>query len=180
MGTREAILEEALKLFSEKGIKETTVRDIARAVGITEGAIYRHFESKEQIVYELFEMYSEELYERIAKVFKEHEDREGRFKEVVRTFLDFSFRNPDAFRYLNIFHYLRGKEVKRFKKIPFALLKDIVLELENAPVALVDQKLVRQHHALPLFRRGNRLFVGVSDPTNFQALDEIKFNRRYF
>ena len=51
-----------------------------------------------------------------------------------------------------------------------------VLELENSPISLVDEKLVRQHHALPLFRRGNRLFVGVSDPTNFQALDEIKFN----
>ncbi len=56
------------------------------------------------------------------------------------------------------------------------LLDMDVLELENAPVSLVDEKLVRQHHALPLFRRGNRLFVGVSDPTNFQALDEIKFN----
>ena len=56
------------------------------------------------------------------------------------------------------------------------LLDMDVLELENSPVSLVDEKLVRQHHALPLFRRGNRLFVGVSDPTNFQALDEIKFN----
>ncbi len=56
------------------------------------------------------------------------------------------------------------------------LLDMDVLELENAPISLVDEKLVRQHHALPLFRRGNRLFVGVSDPTNFQALDEIKFN----
>ena len=138
MGTREAILEEALKLFSEKGIKETTVRDIARAVGITEGAIYRHFESKEQIVYELFERYSEELYERIAKVIENYRDREEGFKEVVRTFLDFAFKNPDAFRYLNIFHYLRGKEVKRFKKIPFALLKDIVLELENAGLLKVE------------------------------------------
>ncbi|MEE9491921.1 MAG: type IV-A pilus assembly ATPase PilB [Gammaproteobacteria bacterium] len=56
------------------------------------------------------------------------------------------------------------------------LLDMDVLELENAPISLVDEKLVRQHHAMPLFRRGNRLFVGVSDPTNFQALDEIKFN----
>lgn len=138
MSTREAILEEALKLFSEKGIKETTVRDIARAVGITEGAIYRHFESKEQIVYELFGRYSEELYERIAKVIEEYKDREERFKEVVKTFLDFAFKNPDAFRYLNIFHYLRGKEVKRFKKIPFALLKRIVLELEDSGLLKVE------------------------------------------
>jgi len=50
------------------------------------------------------------------------------------------------------------------------------MELEHAPISLVDEKLIRQHHALPLFRRGNRLFVAVSDPTNLQALDEIKFH----
>lgn len=41
---------------------------------------------------------------------------------------------------------------------------------------MVDEKLVRKHHALPLYKRGNRLFVAVSDPTNLQALDEIKFH----
>lgn len=50
------------------------------------------------------------------------------------------------------------------------------MELDNAPISLVDEKLIRQHHALPLFKRGNRLFVAVSDPTNLQALDEIKFH----
>jgi type IV pilus assembly protein PilB len=56
------------------------------------------------------------------------------------------------------------------------LLDLAAMELENAPVSLVDEKLIRQHHALPLFRRGNRLYVAVSDPTNLQALDEIKFH----
>jgi type IV pilus assembly protein PilB len=50
------------------------------------------------------------------------------------------------------------------------------MELDAAPISLVDEKLIRQHHALPLFKRGNRLFVAVSDPTNLQALDEIKFH----
>ncbi len=50
------------------------------------------------------------------------------------------------------------------------------MDLEASPIALVDEKLIRQHHTLPLFRRGNRLFVAVSDPTNLQALDEIKFH----
>jgi type IV pilus assembly protein PilB len=50
------------------------------------------------------------------------------------------------------------------------------MELDAAPVSLVDEKLIRQHHTLPLFRRGNRLFVAVSDPTNLQGLDEIKFH----
>ena len=50
------------------------------------------------------------------------------------------------------------------------------LDLEMAPVKLVDEKIIRRHHVLPLFKRGTRLFVAVSDPTNLQALDEIKFH----
>ena len=51
-----------------------------------------------------------------------------------------------------------------------------VIELEPDIIKMVDEKLVRKHHALPLYKRGNRLFVAVSDPTNLQALDEIKFH----
>ena len=46
----------------------------------------------------------------------------------------------------------------------------------SLPTGLVDMNLVTKHHALPLFRRGNRLFIAVSDPTNLAALDEIKFH----
>ncbi|MCP5313071.1 MAG: type IV-A pilus assembly ATPase PilB [Chromatiaceae bacterium] len=44
------------------------------------------------------------------------------------------------------------------------------------PTNLVEEKLIRKHHALPLIKRGNRLFLGVSDPTNHHGLDEIKFH----
>ncbi len=50
------------------------------------------------------------------------------------------------------------------------------IELEAEITKLVDEKLVRKHRALPLYKRGNRLFVAVSDPTNLTALDEIKFH----
>jgi len=49
-------------------------------------------------------------------------------------------------------------------------------DLEQIPKDLVKENLIRQHNALPLVRRGVRLFVAVSDPTNLQALDEIKFH----
>lgn len=49
------------------------------------------------------------------------------------------------------------------------------LDLTQSAAKLVDQKLIEQHKALPLFKRGNRLYVGISDPTNTRALDEIKF-----
>ncbi|WP_111495775.1 type IV-A pilus assembly ATPase PilB [Marinobacter bohaiensis] len=47
---------------------------------------------------------------------------------------------------------------------------------EMLPEKIVDEKLIRKHNALPLYKRGKRLFIAVSDPTNIQALDEIKFN----
>ncbi len=47
---------------------------------------------------------------------------------------------------------------------------------EEAARGLVDVKLVTKHQVLPLFKRGNRLYLGVADPTNLHALDEIKFN----
>ncbi len=55
------------------------------------------------------------------------------------------------------------------------LLDLSALDPEVIPKNLVDEKLIRANHAIPIFHRGNRLFVAVSDPTNRQALDEIKF-----
>ena len=60
--------------------------------------------------------------------------------------------------------------------VPFFDLN--ALDKSVLPIGLVSEKLIRQHHALPLFKRGNKLFIAISDPTNVQALDEIKFHTR--
>jgi AcrR family transcriptional regulator len=49
---REEILDAALRLLSEYGIEGTTVTRIAEAVGLTPGALYRHFESRGALIYE--------------------------------------------------------------------------------------------------------------------------------
>ena len=48
--TKEKILKHALKLFSSKGFKATTVRDIAGSIGIKQSALYNHFKNKNQIL----------------------------------------------------------------------------------------------------------------------------------
>ena len=50
------------------------------------------------------------------------------------------------------------------------------METDLAPVKMVSEKLIQQHNALPLFKRGNRLYIAVSDPTNLGAIDEFKFH----
>ncbi len=49
MNTKELILEEALKQFSKKGYDGTSMSDIAGPLGISKAALYKHFESKQQI-----------------------------------------------------------------------------------------------------------------------------------
>jgi len=58
--------------------------------------------------------------------------------------------------------------------VPFLDLSS--LEKDSLPKGLVSEKLIRQHNVLPLWRRGNKLFVGISDPTNHQAITDIQFN----
>ncbi len=56
------------------------------------------------------------------------------------------------------------------------LLDIDAVDLDPEIVKLVNENLIRKHHSLPLYKRGNRVFIAVSDPTNLQALDEIKFH----
>jgi AcrR family transcriptional regulator len=52
--TRERIERTALKLFVENGVTETSIRDIAREAGVSQGAMYNHYASKEDLAWILF------------------------------------------------------------------------------------------------------------------------------
>jgi type IV pilus assembly protein PilB len=112
---------------------------------------------------------------------------------LARRFVDDGLLDEDAAKdaFLHASHnriplitYLAQHEMANSSKMAFSAAMEFgvsVLDLdafapEMLPEKLVDEKLIRKHNALPLFKRGNRLFLAVSDPTNIQALDEIKFN----
>src|SRR5476651_2474109 len=57
--------------------------------------------------------------------------------------------------------------------VPLFDLDALSVDLEA--VRTVSDKLLAKHRVLPLFKRGKRLFLGVADPTNLHAIDEIKF-----
>ena len=79
--------------------------------------------------------------------------------------------------------YLVNEELANARAIAVAaahefgvpLLDLDALEVDLDVVRSVDQKLVNKHRVLPLVKRGQRLFLGIADPTNLQAIDDIKF-----
>lgn len=60
ISTKEKIFNVAIELFASKGFKGTSVREIAKVLGLTEGAIYRHFSSKDEILENIFS-YAEQV-----------------------------------------------------------------------------------------------------------------------
>ena len=55
------------------------------------------------------------------------------------------------------------------------LLDLSAIDRSTFPDKLVSAALMSKHQTIPIFRRGNRLFIALADPTNIAALDEIKF-----
>lgn len=50
------------------------------------------------------------------------------------------------------------------------------LDITTLPMGLVSDTLVEKHQVLPLFVRGKKVFIGISDPTNVRALEEVRFH----
>jgi AcrR family transcriptional regulator len=66
MQTRQAIFDTAIALFAKKGYDKVTIDDICEKVGVTKGAFYNHFKSKDQIILEEF-MRMDEHYVKVAQ-----------------------------------------------------------------------------------------------------------------
>ncbi len=84
---------------------------------------------------------------------------------------------------LSLIAYLVKEELADARAIAVAASHEFgvpLLDLEAVEIDLdvvraVNQKLISKHRVLPLVKRGQRIFLGISDPTNLQAIDDIKF-----
>ncbi len=90
----------ALELFAEYGIDGTTIRMIAERAGVTEGALYRHHKSKDDLARALFEEYFEG-FGRLLEAFRaETTPLETRIARMVHAFLSAYDADPLGFRFV--------------------------------------------------------------------------------
>jgi AcrR family transcriptional regulator len=108
---RRQIVAEAMRCFAAKGFRGTTTRDIASAVGITEAAIYRYFDSKEALYAAIIDekMNAPDPVERVAAAAAAGDDR-AVFEGLVQAHLEAVDKDPSFLRIL-LYTGLEGHEL---------------------------------------------------------------------
>lgn len=82
---RDELLQLAATMFAERGLKATTVRDIADSAGILSGSLYHHFKSKEQMVEEVLRDFLDWLFERYQQILSTESTPLDRLKGLFMT-----------------------------------------------------------------------------------------------
>ncbi|MGV0771106.1 TetR family transcriptional regulator [Mycolicibacterium sp. (ex Dasyatis americana)] len=82
---RDELLDLAARMFAERGLKATTVRDIADSAGILSGSLYHHFKSKEQMVEEVLKDFLDWLFARYQEILDRETTPLGRLTGLFMT-----------------------------------------------------------------------------------------------
>lgn len=98
--TKERIKTAALRLFVDKGVAETSIRDIALAVGFSDGALYRHYASKDELVWWMFKASFETYAHITAEVAAREATSRGKIRAMVQNFCNLFDQDSRLFRFL--------------------------------------------------------------------------------
>ena len=152
ISTKQRILEISLKLFSTKGYKATTMRDIAAEVGVRQGAIYNHFKNKEAILERLIEDLTDSA---LVHIFdKDLDPQKGKqlLAKIATTFKLISFdpRNEALFRLMmqelfrnekvrELYHeHFYQQNVKRLSSYLFEMMQEEMIRSSD-PLLLANE-----------------------------------------
>jgi len=126
--TKELIARTALHLFVEKGITETTIRDIASAAGIAEGTLYRHYESKDQLAWELFSSNYLAFARELDRLQEDYDNLRDKLTAMIRQFCTFFDRDPVLFSYLLLAQHAQLKKVTPEMQTAVTVLQKVIAQ----------------------------------------------------
>ena len=147
--TRREILDTALELFAEHGFHATSVRAIARAVGVRESALYHHFSSKEAI---LEAVVDDRVQARLAVLQDHLEALERPLSELLTRFAE------------QILQQLESPKERRFMRLAMSL--GVPLLDEHSPFKRIVEARARVTAVLDLLKRRGRIRADL-DPDVF-------------
>ena len=103
---RQAIIKAGIRIFIDKGVSETTVRDIIRSTGLASGTFYNYFNSKEEVLVAIFDDFAKE----IGRTVRDDNVEPKNFEEFLRIkltrFFKFVSSKPEIFMIMSNNHNL--------------------------------------------------------------------------
>lgn len=124
--TKEKIDSTAMRLFVEKGITETTIRDIATAAGIAEGTLYRHYASKEELSWQLFVSNFTAIGAKLNELQKEQDSTRAKLDTIIRYFCSVFERDAVTFNYLFLVRHQHMLRLNPRQPNPYLVFRTVI------------------------------------------------------
>jgi AcrR family transcriptional regulator len=132
------LLDVACTLFAEKGFEATSVQDLVEAAGVTKGAMYHYFSSKDDLLHEIYARVLRMQMERLEKVAAQELPVEERVHaaaaDVVATTIENLQSTTIFFRSLHQLSEAKQKEVRRERRRYHETFREMIVEGQRAGV----------------------------------------------
>jgi AcrR family transcriptional regulator len=137
--TRGKIDRTAMRLFVEKGIAETTIRDIAGAAEIAEGTLYRHYSGKEELAWQLFVVNFTAIGATLNELQRAKPSVRGKLDAIIRYFCSVFDRDPITFNYLFLARHQHMLRLTPRQPNPYLVFRAVIREgMSNGEIPKQD------------------------------------------
>ena len=137
--SKDDIIAATVRLVAQNGVKAATIRQIARAAGVTEGAIYRHYVSKEELCLEIYSQIVTEMANMKQRIAANHAPIREKIREWTRISYEFFDHHPEGFTFILLtthnFPENKRELTVRQGRIFMEMIKSAVAAGEIKPIA---------------------------------------------
>ena len=124
--TKELIERAALKLFVEQGVAETSIKDIAGEAGVSQGAMYNHYASKDELAWLLFSDNFTEIGADLRQIAREERDLKSKLRSITRYIFDRYDRDPTLISYCFLVRHMHLMQVRTRMGNPYLVIRAII------------------------------------------------------
>ena len=127
------IIAATVRLVAQQGVNGTSIRQIAERAGVTEGALYRHFASKEDLCQQAYCHVVSEMITAKEVITQSKKSIRAKFREWVKVSYEYFDRFPDAFTYVVLIPHDFPEGLDQVTTRQSKLLAEIIEQLPSVP-----------------------------------------------
>jgi AcrR family transcriptional regulator len=127
----ERLKEAAMRLVAEKGVAQTTVRDLAQAAGVSEGALYRHYETKEDLIRDLYREQYAAFGQTLRKLHLAEKSLKAKIAAIAQHACRLFDEDPITYRFLLLAQHEAMRSFPADKDSPVAVLREVLARGEG-------------------------------------------------